>query len=109
MQAGTKVAEIREATPGSNSTYDFEIEASPEQALELRKMFQEAFTVDFDSFLHGHVLFTEVGEDDNKTYDSILRDAYNMLYTTGTVETKTRLEQMGIVDQFKLNQQNRPD
>lgn len=104
LQAGTTNAEIREADPNNPSTYDFEVEASRSQMHELRKMLQEAHIVDVDSYFHGHILFTDLAEDDNKTYDSILRDIYRMIYQTGTADTKAKMEQMGIVSVLKLDE-----
>ncbi|WP_134687157.1 hypothetical protein [Brevibacillus migulae] len=91
--------EVREG--GEDSTFDFEIEATPDEKKQLEDLFTSANDDDFRSYLHGHLLFTDVEDQDHEAYDHTLNELYHKIYEFGTPETKQKMEQMGIIDALK--------
>ncbi len=92
--------EIREEK--GQSTYDFEIEASPEEIEQLKYSFEKAASADFKSYLHSHVPFpNDMADADHETYDNTLNTIYDKIYTLGTTETKSQIEEMGVLNAMK--------
>ncbi|MEJ8545939.1 hypothetical protein [Brevibacillus borstelensis] len=107
LQSGTTVAEIRDVK--GESTYDFEIEATPIEAGMMRDLFDHCAHGDYMMWIRdGHVLWTDMPDEDNDEYDDNLREIYRMIYRLGTPKTKQDLEQMGLVKALGLDKDEMP-
>lgn len=81
------------------STYSFAIQATEEEIIKLREIFDGAYVEDMHSFWRSHVPFLEYHHDrPNDEYDERLQQAYKMIYELGDHETKELIAQMGIID-----------
>jgi hypothetical protein len=95
LHTGFTTGEIREEK--NDASYDYAIEASPEEAYQLHRYFEEASGSDFWGYLHSHISLTNVLMDrDNDQYDRNLVEIYRMIYNLGTPQTKQQIEDMGI-------------
>jgi len=89
--------EIRDSM--GNTTYDFEIEATPEDISRLEKLVANARGADIMSFLHPHYIpGADKGDEDNAVYDQNLNEIYRQIYRLGTPSTQAQLQEMGILN-----------
>jgi hypothetical protein len=80
------------------STYELEIEATPEEIADLEKMYRQLQRSDTDTFWRAHIPFLQYHYDqDNDEYDQRLTDIYRMIHKLGTPETKQHIESMGLL------------
>ncbi|GGE48928.1 hypothetical protein GCM10011391_29700 [Pullulanibacillus camelliae] len=81
------------------SEWEFEIEATPEEASQLEGVLKQADREAWANFWQAHIPFKEYRHfqqiDD---YDHDLKCVYEMLHTLGTPETKEHIASMGILD-----------
>ncbi|TRY25982.1 hypothetical protein FOI68_09605 [Brevibacillus sp. LEMMJ03] len=92
VQAGTILENQGDAS------YELEIEASEVEVEELRSLFDQRWTNDFDSYLRAHIVAIPYHEDkENDLHDEHLRDIYATLYRLGTEETRRHIQSMGLV------------
>lgn len=93
-------SEIRDVE--NDADFDFEIEATPEEAHRLLDLFEKGNNVDFLSYAHAHIPLPEISdnnpEQDNENYDRALGEIYRKIYQLGTPETKRHIEDMGVLD-----------
>ncbi|MDG4656435.1 hydrolase [Ectobacillus antri] len=81
------------------NTYSFEIQATDEEIIRLRQLFDSAYVEDIRSFWRSHIPFLEYHHDHaNDKYDARLQEAYRMIYELGDGEAKELIAQMGIID-----------
>ncbi|MFX3623732.1 MAG: hydrolase [Ectobacillus sp.] len=81
------------------NTYSFAIQATDEEILKLRELFDGAYVEDIRSFWRSHVPFVEYHHDKaNHRYDEKLQQAYKMIYELGDEETRELIGEMGIID-----------
>jgi hypothetical protein len=82
------------------ATYDFEIEATPEDTYQIEKLINKARETDVSLFMEPHYL--PFGSDhidkDNEKYDQTLDEIYHIIYKLGTPETQKQMDGMGILD-----------
>lgn len=95
LRTGLVTGEIREEI--NDASYDYAIEATPEEAYQLHRLFEEANGNDFWSYLHSHIsLSNDFMNQDNDRYDRNLAEIYRMIYNLGTPQTRNQIEQLGI-------------
>jgi hypothetical protein len=81
------------------NTYSFTIQATDDEIVQLREIFDAVYVEDIRSFWRAHVPFMEYHHDrPNDAYDERLKRAYQMIYDLGDHETKELIGQMGIID-----------
>lgn len=81
------------------ASFEFEIEATPEEIRELETLFEEREREDLAAFVRAHIpimLYHKDGPNDD--YDEDLREIYRKIYELGTPETKRHMEQLGILN-----------
>ncbi|UZJ77489.1 hydrolase [Fictibacillus sp. KU28468] len=80
------------------SSFQFEIEATAEDASRLTKLFRECDESATDTFLRSHVPYVPYHNDaDNHRYDQTLKDIYQFIHDHGQPLTKEHIESMGIL------------
>ncbi|MFD3448707.1 hypothetical protein ACFDTO_29430 [Microbacteriaceae bacterium 4G12] len=83
----------------SANTYSFAIQATDEEIIKLREIFDQAYEADMRSFWRSHVPFLEYHHDpQNDAYDERLQEAYKMIYELGDHEAQELIAQMGIIN-----------
>lgn len=81
------------------STYEFEIEATPQEITQLRELFDFYAEADNATFVRGHIPGIPYHYDDeNDAYDKLLQNIYQMLHQLGTPETRSHIEEMGLMN-----------
>jgi len=91
--------EIRDENEAA--TFDFEIEATPEEVKQIEDLFTATYTSDYLSYVHAHFLNTDTVDRDHAMADGTLNELYHKVYELGTPDTKKKIEQMGILDALK--------
>ena len=79
------------------SEWEFEIDATPQEARQLEGLFDMTDNESFTNFFKAHVPLREYYEEENIPYDKKLQQVYQLLYDLGTEETKEHIRSMGIL------------
>jgi len=81
-----------------DATYELEIDATPEQILELRELFEDEEDFENDTFWRAHIPAIPYHHDNsNDGYDVMLEEIYRKLYEWGTPETRAHIESMNVL------------
>ncbi|WP_035349896.1 hypothetical protein [Fictibacillus gelatini] len=81
------------------SGFEFEIEATDRDVIELKKLFDECDRSATKTFWRAHVPFLEYHNDQsNDEYDEAMKKIYKMIHDLGQPETREHIESMGILD-----------
>jgi hypothetical protein len=81
------------------SAYELEIEATPEEILQLQAIFEVEEDYELASFTRAHYPGIPYHHDNaNDGYDMALKEIYKTLHTLGTRETKEHIERMNILN-----------
>jgi hypothetical protein len=92
VQTGSVVANEGDAA------FEFEIEATEEEILELQRLFDNLDKADDRAFFRAHVPFLEYWHDEpNDATGRHLTEVYRLLHRLGTPETKRHIESMGVL------------
>jgi hypothetical protein len=80
------------------SPWNFKIEATDEEITGLREIFEQSYSTGWQNFMRTHVPYVQYHYDrENDALDSLLVQAYEMIYKLGDEEAKTHIESMGIL------------
>ena len=79
------------------SEWEFEIIATPEEAMRLRQLLEETNSESNSIFLKAHIPMQEDYDEENIPYDKKLRQVYQLIHDLGTDETKEHIQSMGIL------------
>lgn len=86
------------------SPWDFKIEATDEEILQLREYFDQVYSSDWQSFLRTHIPFEEYHHDrENDAVDDTNMLIYKMIYELGDEEAKEHIRTQGLIS--KINEQ----
>jgi len=82
----------------TSSTWSYKVQATEEEIMNLRKLFNQNYDTEWKNFFRSHVPFLEYHHDrENDEYDSRIQQIYYMLHQLGDQETKTHIESMNIL------------
>lgn len=82
----------------SASSWEYKIEATDEEILQLRQLFNENYSNEIGTFLRAHVPFVEYHNDSsNDKYDQNMLKAYKMIYDLGDDEAKSFIRSQNII------------
>jgi hypothetical protein len=102
LRSGLNTAELREEK--GDAHFDFEIQATSEQAHELMDLIERGAAHDFAGYAHSHIPFADLTQKktelDVTRYDDTLNEIYQKIYDLGNDETKSQIEKLGILDSF---------
>lgn len=91
--------EISQEFNDNDTQYDFEVIATPEEIEELRSILDKRDDQDFKTFLEAHIPYrTEKSMMENLKVDDQVHQIYEMIYRLGSVETKRKIEEAGLLD-----------
>lgn len=100
LHTGFATGEIRDVK--NDASFDFAIEATPEEAARLRELFEQAANQDFDTFKDGHIPFpTDIGHVNTEKYDQTVTEIYRMIHELGSVKTKSDIEKMAVLNNHR--------
>lgn len=90
-----------------DTSYELEIEATPDEIIELENLFEKRTDQDFELFIETHIpnKWDEV-EADVQTYNEYLHSVYSMLYMLGKPTTKEHIEKADILNKLKTDRQD---
>ncbi len=92
--ASRSISQLSESSP-----WEFSIEATDSDVLQLREYFDRASDADWQSFWRSHVPYVQYHNDKpNDMYDSGIQKAYELIHELGNNDAKQHIETMGIVD-----------
>jgi hypothetical protein len=81
------------------STWNYKIEASDEEIVQLREYFDQIYSSDWQGFFRAHVPYVEYHYDPtNDAYDETMHKAYELIYQLGDEETKQHIDEQGILN-----------
>lgn len=88
-----QITQDRESSP-----WNFEIEATDNEIIQLRELFDHNYSVGEDNFYRAHVPYLQYHYDrENDEQDITLQKIYEMIYMLGSDEGKRHIESMGIL------------
>lgn len=88
-------------TSATDSPWQYKIEATEDEIIKLREIFDSSDDNSVYDFLRAHVPFVEYHQDrTNDQYDQNLLRAYQMIYDLGDEEAKSHISGIGILDNF---------
>jgi hypothetical protein len=80
------------------STWNYKIEATDEEIVQLREHFDQIYSSDWQGFLRAHVPYVEYHYDPtNDAYDETMYKVYEIIYQLGDSETKQHIDEQGIL------------
>ncbi|WP_059171481.1 hypothetical protein [Bacillus sp. FJAT-27445] len=83
---------------GTNSTWNFKIEATDDEITELRSAFDENYWNEWRTFIRAHIPFVEYHHDkENNAYDERLQKIYQAIFELGDEQAKKHIQEMGIL------------
>ncbi|MCJ8012347.1 hypothetical protein MUG84_11455 [Paenibacillus sp. KQZ6P-2] len=81
------------------AAYELVIEATPEEANQLRDIFSSMYHFDMETYFRMHYPgIPEHYDYDNDMYARDVKDIYQLLYKLGTGETREHIETMNVLD-----------
>lgn len=83
----------------TSSTWSYQIQATDDEIIELRELFDQNYSTEWQSFFRTHVPYVQYHYDrQNDAYDSTLQKVYGVIYRLGDEEAKRHIETMGILE-----------
>ena len=79
------------------STWNFKIQANDEEITQLRELFDQNYSTEWQNFFRAHVPYVQYHYDrENDAYDNTIEQVYGMIYKLGDNEAKSHIESMNI-------------
>ncbi len=81
------------------SSWDYQIQATDEEITQLREIFDQNYSSDWQGFWRAHIPFLQYHFDrQNDAYDNGLQQAFKMIYELGDEATKAHIKDQGLMD-----------
>ncbi len=82
----------------TDSAWNFKIEATDDEIIQLRELFDQNYSMEWQNFFRAHVPYVQYHHDrENDQYDDTIVQVYQMIYNLGDAEAKQHIESMGII------------
>jgi hypothetical protein len=82
----------------TSSTWSYKIEANDEEITQLRELFDQNYSTEWQNFFRAHVPYVQYHYDrENDAYDNTIQQVYGMIYKLGDQEAKSHIESMNIL------------
>jgi hypothetical protein len=82
----------------TDSAWNFKIEASDDEIIMLRELFDQNYSTEWQSFFRAHVPYVQYHHDrENDAYDDTMIQAYRIIYNLGDNEARAHISSMGIL------------
>lgn len=83
----------------TDSAWNFKIEATDDEIIRLRELFDQNYSTEWRNFFRAHVPYVQYHHDrENDAYDETIVEVYKMIYELGDQEAKNHIETMGILE-----------
>lgn len=83
------------------SPWNYKIEASDVEIIQLREYFSQLYESDWESFWRAHVPFIEYHHDkQNDEVDKLNKEIFEMIYQLGDEEAKNHLRSQGLINKI---------
>jgi hypothetical protein len=80
------------------SAWSFKIQANDEEITQLRELFDQNYSTEWQNFFRAHVPYVQYHYDrENDAYDNTIEQVYGMIYNLGDAEAKSHIESMNII------------
>ncbi|MFS0864451.1 hydrolase [Fredinandcohnia sp. 179-A 10B2 NHS] len=90
---GGEISQVKSA-----SSWEYKIEATDDEIIRLRELFDENYANDVEGFLRAHVPFVEYHNDSsNDKYDENMLKVFKMIYELGDEEAREFIKTQGII------------
>lgn len=90
-----EISQVKTASP-----WDFQIEATDEEIIQLREYFDQNYSTDIQNFFRAHVPYIQYHYDrENDAYDETLKKIYQLIYQLGNEEAKQHIRSMGVISE----------
>jgi hypothetical protein len=94
-----EISQVKTASP-----WDFQIEATDDEIIQLREYFDQNYSADWQSFWRTHVPYVQYHYDrENDAYDRTLMEIYKLIYKLGNEEAKAHIRSLGIIPEEELD------
>ncbi|MFD1739246.1 hydrolase [Bacillus salitolerans] len=88
-----EISQISTASP-----WNYKIEATDEEIVQLREYFDQIYSSDWQGFFRAHTPYIEYHHDPtNDAYDETIQKVYGLIYELGDEETREHIDQEGIL------------
>lgn len=83
----------------TSSTWSFQIQATDDEIIELRELFDQNYSTEWQNFFRAHVPYVQYHYDrENDAYDRTIQKVYGLIYRLGDEEARQHIESMGILE-----------
>jgi hypothetical protein len=90
-----EISQVKTASP-----WDFQIEATDDEIIQLREYFDQNYSTDWQAFWRAHVPYVQYHYDrQNDAYDETLTKIYQLIYKLGNEEAKEHIRSLGILSE----------
>ncbi|WP_181537642.1 hydrolase [[Anoxybacillus] calidus] len=90
-----EISQVKTASP-----WDFKIEATDEEIIQLREYFDQNYATDIQNFFRAHVPYIQYHYDrENDAYDETMKKIYQLIYRLGDEEAKAHIRSLGFVNE----------
>jgi hypothetical protein len=80
------------------SAWNFKIQANDEEITQLRELFDQNYSTEWQNFFRAHVPYVQYHYDrENDAYDTTIEQVYGMIYKLGDEEARNHIESMNIL------------
>ncbi|KKB36487.1 hypothetical protein [Bacillus thermotolerans] len=95
----------REMLPTSDAKGNFRIAVTEEEADFIRQILSENYSAEVSTFARAHVPYLDYSIDpQDDQYDRSLIAIYGLIYKFGDEEARHHIDQMGILDKYRLSE-----
>ncbi|MDP4086284.1 MAG: hydrolase [Bacillota bacterium] len=82
----------------TSSTWSYKVEATDEEITDLRELFDQNYSTEWQNFFRAHVPYVQYHYDrENDAYDQTIEKIYGMIYKLGDEEAKKHIKNMNII------------
>ncbi|WP_078433490.1 hydrolase [Metabacillus halosaccharovorans] len=83
------------------SAWDFKIEATDEEIVQLREYFDQVYSADFQGFLRSHTPYVQYHYDrENDAIDETHKKVYRMIYELGDEEAREHIRSQQLMSKI---------
>lgn len=94
--ANGEISQLSTASP-----WDFKIEATEEEIVQLREYFDQNYSSDWQGFLRAHVPYIEYHHDPtNDSIDVTMQKIYKMMYELGDQDAKDLIKSQNLISEI---------
>lgn len=82
----------------TSSEWSYKIQATDEEITQLRELFEQNYSTEWQNFFRAHVPYVQYHYDrENDAYDQTIKQVYGMIYNLGDEEARNHIETMNIL------------